>query len=138
VPLRSWQALSTPARPGPEETSNDLVFTNGVAKVTALPKPPLPVPQAAPAETMFPLASNWAQSPTLAAPPPNDRLPPRSDQALEEVQPKRFRPAAASVLKKVDPTGQVNGREVPVLDGLVKLAAEKSTLLLCVRKSIAV
>jgi hypothetical protein len=45
-------------------------------------------------------------------------------------------PAVAAVLKNVAPTEQVDGSTVPVCEGLVDAAAEKSTLLACVRKSI--
>ena len=57
---------------------------------------------------------------------------------LVAVQPYRFCPAGAAVLKNVAPTEQVDGGTVPVCDGLVELAAEKSTLLACVRKSTKV
>ena len=57
---------------------------------------------------------------------------------LVATQPYRLEPAGAFVLKNISPAEQEAGRDVPVLRGRVELAAEKSTLLLCVRKSMAV
>jgi hypothetical protein len=54
--------------------------------------------------------------------------PPCTDQILVAVQPYRFAPAAASVLKKVSPIEQVAGNAVPAFDGLVDVAKLKSTL----------
>ena len=48
-------------------------------------------------------------------------------QVFADVQPYRFWPAAASVLKNTSPTVQEDGIAVPALAGLVKRAAEKST-----------
>src|SRR6266852_1811394 len=53
-------------------------------------------------------------------------------------QPYRFRPDAASVLKYRSPGEQVAGREVPVFNGLVKVAPVKSTFLPCVAKLMSV
>jgi hypothetical protein len=53
-------------------------------------------------------------------------------------QPYTFAPAGALDLKNSSPAVQVAGKVVPVFIGLVELAAEKSTLLLCVRKSMVV
>jgi len=47
-------------------------------------------------------------------------------------------PAAASVFRKVSPTEHVVGSVVPVLDGFVEDAAEKSTFLDWVTKSTRV
>jgi hypothetical protein len=49
-----------------------------------------------------------------------------------------FAPGTAFVLKNVSPTEQVAGGDVPVLEGLVDTAPEKSTLLLCVLRSTRV
>jgi hypothetical protein len=51
------------------------------------------------------------------------------------VQAYRFCPAGALVFKNIAPIEQVAGSDVPVCIGFVELAAEKSTLLLCVRRS---
>jgi hypothetical protein len=59
-------------------------------------------------------------------------------QEFVAVQPYRFEPAGALVLKNVSPTPQVAGSAVPDLKGFVVLAPEKSTLLLWVRKSTIV
>src|SRR4051812_22930991 len=47
---------------------------------------------------------------------------PSTDQTLPVVQPYRFAPAGASVLKKVSPIEQVAGNAVPAFDGLVDVA----------------
>jgi hypothetical protein len=57
---------------------------------------------------------------------------------LVEVHPYTFWPAGASDLKKASPTVQLEGRLVPVLKGFVELLLEKSTLFVCVRRSIRV
>jgi hypothetical protein len=84
---------------------------------------------------MFPALLNCAQSPELTVPPPNKRLDPSKVHVLVAVQPYRFCPAGADMLKNVAPTEQDVGSTAPVCDGLVDVAAEKSTLLACVRKS---
>ena len=114
MPPLSPQELSTPCLPAPDDTSSDPVAPKGFAIVSALP-----APQPAPAEIRFPLASNFAQSPLFTVPPPNQTLAPSSDHVFVDVHPYKLRPAAASLLKNVSPTEQVNGRLVPVLEGLV-------------------
>ena len=59
-------------------------------------------------------------------------------QTLAAVQTNKFFPAAASVFRKVSPIAHAAGSVVPVFDGRVVPAAEKSTLLPCVLKSIFV
>ena len=125
--------LGTPARPGPPDTSNDPATVNGLAIVT------IPDDEhGTPADTTFPALLNCAQSPVLKLPPPNQRFDPRSVHVLTDVQPYRLRPEGAPLLKKVAPTEQVAGNTVPVWNGLVDNADEKSMLLVCVRKSTSV
>src|SRR5690242_20120410 len=71
----------------------------------------------------------------LAADPPPS---PRSDQILVAVQPYRFRPGAASDLKKLCPTSHTGGKEVPVFDTRVAGALPKSTWRLWLFRSMAV
>lgn len=61
-----------------------------------------------------------------------------ADHALVAVQPYRFDPAVASDLKNNCPVWQLAGRVVPTCTGRVDGEEEKSTLLLCVRKSSCV
>jgi hypothetical protein len=71
----------------------------------------------------------------VVAPP----LPPLSTtQVFVVAQAYRLDPAATFVLKNNSPTPQVGGNTVPVLNGFVEAAAEKSTSLDCVRKSTSV
>jgi hypothetical protein len=105
----------------------------GLAIVTAVVEK-----QGPPADTRFPLLLNAAQSPGLTLPPPNHRFDPSRLHVLAAVQPYRFCPAGAAVLKNVAPTEHVVGSTVPVFEGLVETADEKSTLLVCVRRSIMV
>ena len=55
-----------------------------------------------------------------------------------DVQMYQFCPASEVVRIKVAPTWQVAGNTAPVCEGSVELAAEKLTLLVCVRRSICV
>jgi hypothetical protein len=64
-----------------------------------------------------------------------DRLLPSTVHVFAGLQAYTLLPAAAVVRKKNCPTAHVAGRLLPVCIGLVDPAAEKSTLLLCVRKS---
>src|SRR5271154_5099249 len=67
------------------------------------------------------------------------RIPAESSvHEFTAVQPYKLSPEAALVWKKVSPTPQVAGKTVPDLNGLVVLAPEKSTLLLCVLRSTRV
>lgn len=64
--------------------------------------------------------------------------PPCTDHVLTAVHAYTFCPAGALVFKNNAPIEQVAGSDVPVCMGFVELAAEKSTLLLCVRRSTCV
>ena len=64
-----------------------------------------------------------------------DRLLPSTVQVLAGLQAYTLLPAVAVVKKKNCPTAHMEGRLLPVCIGFVEAAAEKSTLLLCVRKS---
>jgi hypothetical protein len=94
--------------------------------------------QGASASTMLPALLNWAQSPDVNDPPPNHRFDPCRVHVLFAVQIYRFRPAEAAVLKKVAPTEQVDGSAVPVWNGLVDAADEKSMFLAWVLRSTKV
>jgi len=59
-------------------------------------------------------------------------------QELVAVQAYQFEPAGALLLKNASPIPHVAGSAVPDLNGLVAVAAVKSTLLLCVRRSTRV
>src|SRR2546430_4385498 len=65
-------------------------------------------------------------------------LLPIAVQALLAVQAYRFCPGVASVLKNCSPAEQAVGKAPPVLEGLVAVAAEKSTFRAWVRKSICI
>lgn len=54
------------------------------------------------------------------------------------VQPCRFAPTGASVLKYISPTAQFDGSAVPDFSGRVDAAPAKSMLLACVRRSTSV
>ena len=78
--------------------------------------------------TCVPLVpSKRSAFPVKAGKPP----PLSTVQLFAAVQPYRFWPGAASLLKKLSPMAQVAGRIVPVLKGLVAAALEKSTPLVC-------
>jgi hypothetical protein len=94
VPPLFVHELATPTRPGPADTISDPATLNGLAIVTAVGAPHGP-----PASTMFPALLNCAQSPAFAAPPPNNRLDPNKFHVFGAVQPYRFLPAGAAVLK---------------------------------------
>src|ERR1700722_5088469 len=64
-----------------------------------------------------------------------DRLLPSTAHVFTGLHAYTLLPAGAVVRKKNCPTVQVEGRLLPVCIGFVEPAAEKSTLLLCVRKS---
>jgi hypothetical protein len=64
-----------------------------------------------------------------------DRLLPSTDHVFIASHAYTLLPASAVVRKKNCPTAQVLGSVLPVCIGFVDVAAEKSTLLLCVRKS---
>jgi hypothetical protein len=64
-----------------------------------------------------------------------DRLLPSTIHVFAGLQAYILLPAAAVVRKKNCPTAQVEGSALPVCIGFVDAAPEKSTLLLCVRKS---
>ena len=66
-----------------------------------------------------------AKSPTEANPAPV--IPAIRLHVFEDVQPYKFWPADAFVLKNASPTVQEGGIAVPALAGLVKMAPEKST-----------
>ncbi len=66
-----------------------------------------------------------AKSPTEANPAPV--VPPIRLQVFGDVQPYKFWPAGAFVLKNASPTEQEDGIVVPALAGLVETAPEKST-----------
>ena len=68
--------------------------------------------------------------------PVTERLLPCTVQVLAVLQAYTLFPAGALVRKKNCPTEHAGGRLPPVCIGLVDPAAEKSTLLACVRKSI--
>ena len=59
-------------------------------------------------------------------------------QRFADLHTYQFCPGDASVFTKVSPAWQAAGNCVPVFDGKVELADEKSTLLPCVRKSTRV
>jgi hypothetical protein len=66
-----------------------------------------------------------AKSPTDAIPAPV--APPITFHVFGDVQPYKFWPAGAFVLKNTSPTEQDDGIAVPALAGLVETASEKST-----------
>jgi hypothetical protein len=87
-----------------------------------------------------PSASHWMVLPLLdktsfAVLPVTDRLLPSTVHAFAGLQAYTALPAGAVVRKKNWPVAQVAGRLLPVCIGFVDADAEKSTLLLCVRKS---
>ena len=87
-----------------------------------------------------PSANHWMLLPLLdstsfAVLEVTDRLLPSTPQVLAGLHAYTLLPAGAVVRKKNCPTAQVDGRLLPVCIGLVDPAAEKSTLLLCVRQS---
>lgn len=87
-----------------------------------------------------PSANHWMLLPLLdstsfAVLEVTDRLLPSTVHVLAGLHAYTLLPAGAVVRKKNCPTAQVDGRLFPVCIGLVDPAAEKSTLLLCVRKS---
>jgi len=66
-----------------------------------------------------------AKSPSDAIPAPV--APPIRLHVFGDVQPYKFWPAGAFVLKNASPTEQEAGIAVPALAGLVEMASEKST-----------
>ena len=87
-----------------------------------------------------PSASHWMLLPLLDSTSFvvlefTDRLLPSTVHEFTGLHAYTLLPAGAVVRKKNCPTAQVEGRLLPVCIGFVDPAAEKSTLLLCVRKS---
>ena len=76
------------------------------------------------------LESTW-----LAVLEVTDRLLPSAVHVLAGLHAYTLAPGGAVVRKKNCPTAQLEGIALPVCIGFVEPAAEKSTLLLCVRKS---
>jgi hypothetical protein len=74
-------------------------------------------------------------STSLAVPAFTDKPLPSTVHVFAALHPYTLLPADAVVRKKNCPIAQVEGRLLPVCIGLVDTAPEKSTLLLCVRKS---
>jgi hypothetical protein len=70
------------------------------------------------------------------SPSPAGALVDSGTQVFTAVQPYKFCPDAASVLKKRSPGEHVPGRAVPVFTGLVKGALVKSMFLPCVARLI--
>jgi hypothetical protein len=59
-------------------------------------------------------------------------------QVFGDTHPYKFDPAGEAVLKNMLPVLHTSGSTVPVVKGMVKVAAEKSTSLLCDLKSTCV
>src|SRR5580658_3777993 len=74
-------------------------------------------------------------STSFAVPAFTDKPLPSTDHVLAGLHAYTLLPAAAVVRKKNCPIAQVEGRLLPVCIRFVDTAPEKSTLLLCVRKS---
>ena len=82
MPPVSLQRLATPCLPGPDATNNDPAVLNGVLMVAEVAGAHAP-----PADTIFPLLLNSAQSPVLKLPPPNQTADPSKVQVLTAVHP---------------------------------------------------